>query len=114
MMLYEEILLLKGYFKGRWCVENVIAWYPPLIPPTEMSGHWLWANFYIPKLELGARQISNKGGNDAKIRSEKLGFDLSKYKGIDKRLALRDCTEPELGKHILDWAQKKEHKSLFT
>ena len=27
MKLYEEILLLKHYFKGKWCVENVIAYY---------------------------------------------------------------------------------------
>jgi len=25
MKLYEEILLLKGYFDGKWVVENVVA-----------------------------------------------------------------------------------------
>jgi DNA (cytosine-5)-methyltransferase 1 len=25
MALYEEIILLKHYFKGKWCVENVIS-----------------------------------------------------------------------------------------
>lgn len=109
MALYQEILLLEGYFKGKWCVENVIAWYKPLIPPTQMSGHWFWTNFYMPLVDTGPRNItSSNGGNDAKIRGEMLGFDLSKYKGIDKRLALRDCTEPELGKHILDWAFRED------
>lgn len=29
MKLYEEILLLTNYFRGKFCVENVIAFYPP-------------------------------------------------------------------------------------
>lgn len=104
MKLYEEILLLDGYFDGKWCVENVIAWYKPLIPPLQMAGHWFWSNFPITPYVGDKRMITNKNGNDAKIRAERVGFNLSKYKGIDKRLALRDCTEPELGKHILDCA----------
>jgi DNA (cytosine-5)-methyltransferase 1 len=105
MKLYEEILFLQGYFKGKWCVENVIAWYKPLIPCAIMGGHQLWSNFYIEDFNSGTpRQITTKGQNDRKIRAEKLGFNLDKYTGIDKRLALRDCTEPELGKHILDLA----------
>ena len=33
------------------------------------------------------------------------GFDLSKYKGIDKRLALRNCVHPKMGRHILSCAR---------
>lgn len=104
MALYQEILLLQGYYEGKYCVENVIAWYKPLIPPIQFGGHWFWSNFPIPTYVGEKRMITTKGNNDAKIRAERVGFDLSKYKGIDKRLALRDCTEPELGKHILDCA----------
>lgn len=114
MALYQEILFLQGYFKGLWCVENVIAWYKPLIAPHEMSGHWLWTNFYLRNIEMGFRQITTKNSNDAQVRAKKLGFDLSKYKGIDKRLALRDCTEPELGKHVLDCALNPLEVSLFA
>ena len=32
------------------------------------------------------------------------GFDLTPYKGIDKMKTIRNCVEPELGKHILDLA----------
>lgn len=32
MKLYEEILLLKHNFKGKYVVENVIPYYEPLIP----------------------------------------------------------------------------------
>ena len=46
---------------------------------------------------------------------EKLyGYDLSKYSGVDKRLVLRNCVEPETGKHILDCATGKiEQRRLF-
>lgn len=116
MKLYEEILFLQGYFKGKWCVENVIAWYEPLIRPVQFGGHWFWTNFPMPEFRGEVRGITTKGKNDRKVREERTGFDLSKYKGIDKRLALRDCTEPELGKHILDWSQKEWHhtKSLLA
>lgn len=111
MALYQEILLLQGYFQGKWCVENVVAWYKPLIPPTEFGKHWFWTNFYFPILDTDNRGMGNN--ENVKERAEKLGFDLSKYKGIDKRLAIRDCTEPEVAKHILGWAFKQE-TSLFV
>lgn len=34
MALYQEILFLKHFFKGKWVVENVIPYYEPLIKPT--------------------------------------------------------------------------------
>src|SRR3990167_8601556 len=37
MKLYEEILLLQGYFKGKFCVENVVSWYKPLVAPIELN-----------------------------------------------------------------------------
>lgn len=106
MTLYQEIIFLKHYFDGKWCVENVVAYYEPLIKPTVFGGHWFWSNFSFPIYGTESRGMGNK--ENLQERSKKLGFDLSKYKGIDKRLAIRDCTEPELGKHILDWALKEE------
>ena len=104
MQLYQEILLLKHYFKGKYCVENVIAFYEPLIRPTEFGGHWFWTNFPLPVIDIGTRGMGNN--EDINKRCEDLGFDIEKLKGrgIDKRLAIRDCTEPELGRHILQYA----------
>jgi DNA (cytosine-5)-methyltransferase 1 len=31
MELYQEIIFLTHFFKGKWCVENVIGYYEPLI-----------------------------------------------------------------------------------
>jgi DNA (cytosine-5)-methyltransferase 1 len=105
MKLYEEIILLKYYFKGKWCVENVIAYYKPLIIPTTIQRHWFWSNFNITTKILDADNI-DKG----KVREweEKLGFDLSGYSGVNKRLVLRNCVRPELGLHILHCASPTE------
>lgn len=47
-------------------------------------------------------------GHDAMIEDLQIikGFDLSKYFGIDKRKALRNCVEPETGLHIFQEAFK--------
>ena len=100
MKLYEEILFLKGYFKGKWCVENVIAWYEPLIPPQNFANHWFWANFLIRPLDGGNR---DHYGTPESLGKRK-GFDITKYKGVDKIKLLRNCVEPETGKRILEYA----------
>jgi DNA (cytosine-5)-methyltransferase 1 len=111
MKLYEEILFLQGYFKGKWCVENVISWYDPLIPPNNIGDHYFWTNFILRSFDGGGR---NHYGSIETLQKTK-GFDLKKYKGIDKRKALRNCVEPELAKHILDLAINpiELQKSIF-
>ena len=105
MKLYEEILLLQGYFKGKWIVENVVSWYKPLIEPQNRAKHFFWANFEIPEIQIKSRK------HDCKIKDlqEIKGFDLSKYKGLktEKKLLLRNCVEPETAKIIFDAAFKE-------
>lgn len=103
MKLYEEIILLKHFFQGKWCVENVIAYYEPLIRPVEIQRHHFWTNFNIRKIELSDDRFA-----DGKIDDwqKNLGFDLSGYTGIDKRKTLRNCVRPELGLHILNEAME--------
>lgn len=100
MTLYEEIIFLKHFFKGQYCVENVISYYDPLIPPQNINNHYFWMNFLVPERRSKTRN------HDAKIAELEAfkGFDLSKYKGIDKRKALRNCVEPETAKHIIEYA----------
>lgn len=97
MRLYEEILLLDGYFYGYYCVENVIPWYEPLIQPQKLGRHCFWANFEIPNKRFEAR------GNfdNTKELSQKLGYDISKWKNVNKKLLLRNCVEPEVGEYII-------------
>lgn len=109
MRLYQEILFLKHHFKGKWCVENVQAYYKPLIEPQVLGRHWYWANFTIDKIPTTTSGITStitSAGNPVKKFNvadweKKYGYDLSKYKISNKRLLLRNCVEPEVGLYIL-------------
>lgn len=37
MTLYQEVILLQKFFKGKYCIENVKPYYEPLIQP-QISG----------------------------------------------------------------------------
>lgn len=110
MRLYQEILFLKHHFAGKWCVENVQAYYKPLIEPQVLGRHWYWANFTIDKIPTSSSGITTSistAGNPVKKFNvadweKKYGYDLSKYKVTNKRLLLRNCVEPEVGLHILN------------
>ncbi len=120
MKLYEEILLLEGYFEGKYVVENVISWYDPLIRPQVLGRHYFWTNFPLSNLKTraggirysfsGAVNHNHSEWQDS--RSQRVGFDLSKYSGIDKEKILNNCVEPEIGKEIFDCAMKVKQKSL--
>lgn len=111
MRLYQEIILLKHHFKGKYCIENVMAYYKPLIEPLKLGRHWFWTNFPVKDMKLPPSHVSQQSKKYSKspVRifkasdyEKRLGYDLSKYKLRNKSLLLRNCVEPELGKHILE------------
>lgn len=115
MSLYQEILFLKHYFKGKWIVENVEAFYEPLIKPKKIQRHWIWSNFPIN---------TKKIEHDNIMRTKTDYFDLSKYKVshrkkgqsrnevLEKDQILRNCVKPELGLHILESIYEKPQLTL--
>ena len=134
MNLYQEIILLKTHFFGKWCVENVISYYQPLIVPQVVGRHFYWANFFIPPIKVEPTRISQAKktsdyehkryvAREGQLRAGKVedfekryGYDLSRYKGKDKLKMLRNCVEPETGKHIFDSSigEKKIEMPLFN
>ena len=114
MGLYQEIILLQTFYKGKYCIENVKSYYEPLIKPQISGRHYFWANFKIPnlkhekqigrmngkKIDLGAAQFKIRQNN-----LSKLGFDLTKYNFTDKDKLLRNCVVPEIGLCIFDRAR---------
>ena len=104
MKLYQEILLLKHYFKGKYCVENVISFYEPLIPPQKFAQHYFWTNFLITPFDTG-KSREHKG--TIETLQKRKGFNLCGIKNIDKRTILRNCVEPEVGLHILECVEGK-------
>lgn len=103
MSLYQEIILLKYWHKGKWVVENTVPYYPPLIEAQKTGGHIFWANFDIGKIEHGNR---NHRGGTVESLSERKMLDLTPYTIKNKRQILRNCVEPEVGKYILDCLKK--------
>jgi DNA (cytosine-5)-methyltransferase 1 len=101
MTLYQEILFLKHWFKGKWLAENVIPYYEPLIAPDKKIGrHLFWSNFDVPDFNGTGADI-HKGSSEEWIKTH--GFDLSDYK-IEGRKdqVYRNCVHPETGLHIFN------------
>ena len=113
MKLYQEILFLQGYYKGKWVVENVISWCKPLIKPFEINKHYYWSNFNITKLGKIQQETRNMGKKEnIQLHYKQKGFDLTQYKGIDKMKTIRNCVEPKAAQHIFKCAFKEQQQTL--
>jgi DNA (cytosine-5)-methyltransferase 1 len=98
MALYQEILFLTHFFKGRWCVENVISYYEPLIKPQRLGRHFLWANFPIP---LIPQPKGDCGGMNGPWQRAKRKTDWE-----------RNCVNSQLGAHVLECAFRQKQTIL--
>lgn len=109
LKLYEEIMLLRNDYKGKWVVENVIPYYKPLIEPTKKIGrHLLWSNFEIPEVESPAQPknfILQSNLQGKKVMHEWLGIHYEEniyYEGNHcPTQVLRNCVHPLIGEAIL-------------
>lgn len=120
MSLYQIILFLKHWYKGKWVVENVVPYYKPLIEGQKLGRHLYWSNFEIGDKEfdyvqIGTmnRQASKTAQRKAIIREAQIpeltdlhGLDLTGIKLKNKRQILRNCVLPEIGEHILKEAMR--------
>ena len=124
MTLYQEIILLTHFFKGKFCIENVKSYYDPLIKPQESGRHYFWANFKIPYLVF-EKQIGRMNGKKTDLNGEtthtlrsnnhkKLGFDLSNYNHPNKEKLLNNCVAPEIGLKILNNAIDSINNNTVT
>jgi DNA (cytosine-5)-methyltransferase 1 len=97
MKLYEEILFLKHFSQCPYVVENVRPYYKALVEPSFVIGrHFFWSNKLLLSINAEADHIKD----DKNIN--KHGFDLSAYKGVDKRKLYRNCTSPKTAGYILE------------
>ena len=111
MELYQEIIFLKHWYKGKWVVENVITYYQPLIEAKESNNHYFWTNFYFNPLPKTKRGIRREEHN---FRINRVGIDLKKYKlnKVCEKQVINNCVEPEVGLHIFQEAFR-EYKTLL-
>ncbi len=108
LRLYEVILFLEANFKGLWVVENVIPYYKPLRPATQIGRHLLWSNFEIPAMENipEFKNFINKQNLTAKQElMDWLGLHYEEniyYNGNHcPTQVLRNCVHPDMGLHVL-------------
>tara|TARA_R110002096_G_scaffold627_4_gene3791 strand:+ start:3112 stop:3774 length:663 start_codon:yes stop_codon:yes gene_type:complete len=106
MKLYEEIIFLEHYFKGKYVVENVIPYYEPLIVAKKRDRHLYWTNFNLPN-SINSRHFNGlcQTSNELQKLSEFHKIDLSTYEGLQSKIKIaRNLVDYEAGKTILQTA----------
>jgi len=105
MKLYEEIIFLDKWFKGKYVVENVIPYYEPLIPAKKRGRHLYWTNFNLPS------NLNNRKGGIMEGKDEVAqwcnfhNYDFRKYKGSQRTDKIaRNLVDYEVGRTILEIA----------
>lgn len=102
MSLYQEIIILKQWFKGLFCVENVVPYYVPLIPASKRGRHLYWSNFSLPTI-LSERSWKSK--DDLSELCNFHDYDFRKYKGEQRVLKIaRNLVDYEAGRTIFQTA----------
>jgi len=90
MMLWQEIIFLKHFFKGKYCVENVKSYYDPMFNPKQIGRHYLWSNFIISTIDQPKKDIGRMNGK--------------RQTASKKTKQERNMVDHKLGQHILDCA----------
>ena len=105
MNLYEEIIFLDNYFKGKYVVENVIPFYEPLIPAKKRGRHLYWTNFNLPNTLSNRKAKIGAGVNEVKKLCEFHNYNFYNYKGKQRTDKIaRNLVDYEAGKTILETA----------
>ena len=106
MKLYQEVIFLDNFFKGRYVIENVIPFYTPLIPSKKRGRHLYWTNFNLPNNINERPPIGiSQGVNEVKRLCEFHDYDFYKYKGKQPTNKIaRNLVDYEAGKTIFETA----------
>lgn len=106
MTLYQLILFLQANYRGMWVVENVKPYYNPLIKPSFVLGrHYFWSNIHVPYKAFAPEGVIGHT-NIKNTLASRYNINLDALEGIDKRLALKNCVSPEIGRYILACVKK--------
>jgi DNA (cytosine-5)-methyltransferase 1 len=107
MKLYQEIIFLDNFFKGKYVVENVIPYYEPLIQAQERGRHLYWCNFKLP-ITLNDRRaesfIHSTANKLLKFHDLEENW-FNSYKGKQRKDKIaRNLVDYEAGKTIFETA----------
>ena len=106
MKLYQEVIFLKQFFKGKYCVENVVPYYEPLIPSNKRGRHLYWTNYNLPNNLSKRKSVDwSRIKNEIDAWSKFHNYDFRKYKGKQARRKIaRNLVDYEAGKTIFETA----------
>jgi len=106
MKLYEEVIFLDTYYKGKYVVENVIPYYKPLIVGKERNRHLYWTNFNLPNIISKRKNPDLSRTKDLiNVLSKFHDYDFTKYKGKQSRKKMsRNLVDYEAGRTIFETA----------
>lgn len=111
MGLYQEIIFLKHFYKGKWVVENVVGYYEPLVEPSAtLDRHYFWSNFTITPFEVERKY--NVARTTKEMLAEHHGIVLPEGSKNQRKL-LRNAVYPPIGKHIIDLAFREAQPALI-
>lgn len=119
MALYQEILYLMHFFKGRWVVENVVPFYEPLIPAKIVGRHAYWANFdignYAEPIPADFINLADLAGKQKLMDWLGIHYPENIYYGANHCPVqiLRNCVHPREGLAIFEKALALEPKSCY-
>tara|TARA_B100001094_G_C18052341_1_gene730688 strand:- start:303 stop:947 length:645 start_codon:yes stop_codon:yes gene_type:complete len=106
MKLYQEIIFLDNFFKGKYCVENVVPYYEPLIPAKKRGRHLYWTNFNLPNILSDKKNPDLGRTKNIIISLNKFhDYDFNKYKGKQRKDKIaRNLVDYEAGRTIFETA----------
>ena len=107
MKLYQEIIFLNSFYKGKFIVENVIAYYDPLIPATKIHRHLYWSNFRITQPKFVRKNPDMSRTKNLITEMSKFhDYDFRKYKGKQRMNKIaQNLVDYEIGLHIFNLAK---------
>lgn len=112
MKLYQEIIFLQHHFKGKYCVENVIPYYEPMLAPQKRGRHLYWTNFRLPNVLSERKCKISEGKNEVKNLCAFHEFDFFKYKGEQPTNKIaRNLVDYEAGRTILETAMEIQRQN---
>jgi DNA (cytosine-5)-methyltransferase 1 len=104
MTLYQEIIFLDNFFNGKYCVENVIPYYEPLIVAQKRGRHLYWTNFKLPADINERPPIGISTGKKEHKRLEEFHQFKCNPNAGGYREVLRNLVDYEAGKTIFQTA----------
>lgn len=120
LSLYQEILFLKSFFKGKWVVENVVPYYEPLIPAQRVDRHLFWSSFPVDPFEMSKPanfiNLCTLAGKEALMEWLDIYYPENIYYDGNHCPAqvLRNCVHPQLGLHVLQCAFRPDPQLLLN